>query len=515
MAALLRIATQAARYATLTLIALASAALGDSLLQSPSAVYVAFEPALFLRDGGALAILLALAAIAGGTLDQPDRPRWLAGATRALLLALLFVALFQILRRPLAAALSLGFALKAGLLLTCLVTAGWLVWRAEVASQWRVATASGLALVAMYLLQPGMPGYLARIAFGHLPALAPAPAPHSVEAGVRRTLVVILDEWDQEISAREGLFGTPSFHELLGQSFVATQAMPAGPSTLSSVPGMMTGRRFGPVDRGGAGYLVAANGTRFDAGASSLFSDLQARGHSYAVVGFYHDYCAVIPAPRRCHAEPVRFFPGWRTSLARAFKQQRDFDNPYTDFLRQWSGTYARLQEAALEVAQDPGNTVVWLHLNVPHPPIAVAGATPNTLVEDYRANLVEMTRLLSELRAAVLKAGPASAMVITSDHWLREKELWSAIYEQQRGPGAGRAGKTADQHVPFIVWFSDATSPATLDQPISTTAVRDLVPALVERRIQTPADVATFFRSRGGDPITPFRAASDSSGVH
>lgn len=514
MAAFVRIAVQAARYATLTLIALASAALGDSLLQSPSAVYVAFEPALFLRDGGALALFLAGAALAGAVLDQPGRPRWLAGTTRAVLLALLFVALFQVLRRPLAAALPLGFALKAGLLLGCLIAAAWVAWRAEVASQWRVATASGLTLLAMYLLQPGMPGYLAHIAFGghRAPATAAAAAP---EPAARRTVVVILDEWDQQVSAREGLFDTPTFRDLLGQSLVATQAMPAGPSTLSSIPGMLMGRRFGPVDRGGAGYLVAADGTRFDADTPSLFSDLQARGHGYAVVGFYHDYCTVLPAARRCHAEPVRFFPGWGASLSRAFRQQRDFDSPYTDFLRQWSGTYTRLRQAALEAVRDPANTVVWLHLNVPHPPIAVAGATPGTLLADYRANLAEMTGLVAELRTAAQQAGPASALVLTSDHWLREKELWAAVYEQQRGPGAGTAGKSGDQHVPFVVWFSDAQAGATLDQPISTTALRDLVPALVERRVQSPAEVASFFGARRGDPVTPIPTRSDSAAVH
>ena len=68
---------------------------------------------------------------------------------------------------------------------------------------------------------------------------------------------------------------------------------------------------------------------------------------------------------------------------------------------------------------------------------------------------------------------------------------------------------------MPFIVWFSDATGAATLDQPISTTALRDLVPALVERRLQSPADVATFFRGRSGDPVTPFKTRSDSAAVH
>jgi hypothetical protein len=518
MPGLLRPAAQAARYATLAFIALASAALADSLIQSSAALYIAFEPSLFLREAGALVWPIGLAAMTGALLDQPGRPRWMAAAARAMLLALLFVALFLLLRRPLAAVLPpLGATLKAALFVACLALAGLLAWRAEVASQWRVATASAVTMLAMYALQPGMTGYLTHLLLPTTAVAQPA-GPPSVpppEPGARRTLVVILDEWDQEVSLREGVFETPVLRDLLSQSFAASHAMPAGTSTLTSVPSMMMGRRLGAIDSGGAGYLIASDGSRFDASTPTLFTDLQAHGHAYAVVGFYHDYCAVVPAPRRCHAEPVRFFPGWQASLARAFRQQRDFDNPYTDFLRQWSGTYARLREAALSAVADPANTVVWLHLNVPHPPIAAPGVTPRTLIEDYRANLAEMSRLLADLRQTVQQAGPASAMILTSDHWLREKEMWAAIYEQQRGPGAGAAGKTNDQHVPFIVWFSDATSPAKLDQPISTTALRDLVPALVERRLQSPADVATFFRGRSGDPVTPFKTRSDSAAVH
>lgn len=511
-------ARQALRYVLLALAALIASALGESILQSPASLYVAFEPALYLREGDVLLALLAGVGLLGAVADHPARPRWLAAAARALLLSLLFIGLFQLFRRSLAASLSLAGFAKLGLIGLCLAAAVLTAWRLRLAAQWRLASACGITVVVMFALQPGMPSYVLSL----LPSAKQRPAAQQSQpaeaalASTRRTVVVVLDEWDQEVSLAEGLFDTTAFRTLLAQSFMASQAMPAGPSTLSSIPSMLIGRRFGAISRGGAGYIVNSAGERFDASTPTLFSDLQARGHAQAAVGFYHDYCAVLPSTRSCHAEPVQFFPGWGASLMRAFKRQQDFDYPYSDFLRQWSSTYARLREASLSALADPRNTVVWLHLNVPHPPVALAGVAPRSLREDYQANLAELTRLIASLQQAIQQAGGDSAMVLTSDHWLREKELWTAIYERQRGPGAGTAGKTLSQHVPFIVWFSDATpgSGQVHGEAISTTALRALVPAMVERKIQSPADVAAFFRGRDADPTTRFKS-SDSAAVH
>lgn len=505
-------ALQALRYGWLSLVALVACALSESILQSPTSLYIAFQPASFVREGQALLLVIAGMAIAGAWLDRPQRPPWLAGAARGLLLLLLFVGLFQIFRRSLAASLALGSGLKFGLLAVCLGAVGAAVWRLKPAAQWRLASAAGVTVLAMFALQPGMPSYALQL-------LTPRPAPLEIAAAAspekpRRTVVVILDEWDMEISRRERVFESAPMRELLAQSFFAEQAMPAGPSTLSSVPGMLMGRRFGKIDSGGAGFLYNTRGERFDASQSTLFSDLAAAGRAHAVVGFYHDYCTVVRTARACHAEPVQFFPGWWAALSRAVKRQQEFDDPYADFLRQWSGTYTRLREHALQEVADERNTMVWLHLNVPHPPVAAAGAIPRSLAEDYRANLLQMQNLIVELQAALHRSGGDSALVLTSDHWLREKELWASIYERQRGPGSGDAGKSDDQHVPFIVWFNDATNQGTSSAtPMSTTAVRALVPALMEHRINSPADVAAFFAERK-DPVEPL-TSSDGAGVH
>ncbi|MCX2865124.1 sulfatase-like hydrolase/transferase [Paucibacter sp. PLA-PC-4] len=503
---------QALRYALLSLAALAAIALSETILQSPSSLYVAFQPAAFVREGWALLCIVSGMALAGACLDQQRRPPWLAAATRGLLLLLLFVGLFQIFRRSLASTLVLNTLLKAGLLGFCFVAAIAAVWRLKPMTQWRLASACGVTVLVIFALQPGMPGYLLNI-------LRPQPAAAMIsatppEGTPRRTVVLILDEWDFEVSTKEQLFESEPMRELLAQSFFAERAMPAGPSTLSSIPGMLTGQRFGKVDSGGSGFLLNERGERFDASTPMLFTDLASTGRSHAVVGFYHDYCAVVRTARACHAEPVQFFPGWWSSLSRAFKRQQEFDSPYSDFLQQWSGTYQKLSEHAVHEVADRRNSMVWLHLNVPHPPVAAAGAVPRSLAEDYRANLQQMQSLIAELRATLERAGGDSALVLTSDHWLREKELWAGVYERQRGPGSGSAGKSDDQHVPFIVWFSGAKAQGMSGAPaLSTTALRELVPALMERRINSPAGVAEFFAGRK-DLVEPFRSSNGAS-VH
>lgn len=503
------VAQQALRYALLSFAALAAIALSESILQSTSSLYLAYVPAVYANEWGALLGLLLGMAVAGATLDHEARPRWLAASMRCLLLALLFVALFQIFRRSLATGFALSGALKLGLLMGCGLAAVLTVWRLPLASQWRLASAAALSMLVMFALQPGMTGYLLSLAQPQARATEPSPATRPT-APLRRTLVLVLDEWDQEIAAREGLFDRGEWRELTAQSFVATRALPAGPNTLVSIPGMLQGKRFGALASGGAGYLENKAGERFDSAHAGLFSDLAQAGIGHAVVGFYHDYCAIAISARRCHAEPVQFFPGWWSALTRSVKRGQEFDYPYSDFLRQWSSTLTVLREQARETLLDPGNQVTWVHLNIPHPPIALAGGRAQSLAHDYRANLALLQTILSELRTALLSGSSDVAMVLTSDHWLREKELWAGIYERQRGPGSGKAGKSSDQHVPFLVWFSQATGKGlSFEGPVSTTALRELVPALAQRKLNSPADVASFMQARtarlGDDETQPF----------
>lgn len=502
---------QAWRYAWISAGALAAIALSGVILQSRYSVYLAFDPSLFLQQAWALAAGVIGMALLGTLLDRGSRAAWLA---RALLLSLVFVALFQVLRRSLAASLALGFGLKLGLLLGLLVLAAIAARRLALASQWRIAQSGCLALAVAFVLQPGMPSYLLRL-------VAPLPESSTAPTGTpaqHRVIVVVLDEWDLELSKREKLFDRPQMLDLLDRSLFAQQAVPAGSNTLSAIPSMLLGRRLGDVVSGGPGYFDSRSGERFDASTPTLISELAEAGRRVSVVGFFHDYCRLFPQAHRCVAEPARFFPGWASAMARAVRSGNDFDSAYSDFMRQWRASFERLRAATLEATSQADNEFLWVHLNVPHPPLVrVDTIQTRSLGDDYRANLVLMADLIGEIKARIESSGTPTTLVLTSDHWLREKELWGPIYERQLGAGRGTAGKSDDQYVPFIVWFGKA-SPGSGTQhvpPFSTTLLRRMVPPLLDGRLASPQALAQWLASQPAGELSRFTEDSDSSGVH
>ncbi len=500
---------QLLRYALLSFVSLGAIGVGDVILRYTYSLYLSFQPASFLREGHYLLMVVALFAALGGWLDRADRPLKLtARLTRSLLLTLVFVALFQVFRQSLATSLPLPGWAKAAAMLGCAIAAITIAWRMQVEAASRLGNAACLAMVTLFALQPGMGGYLLKSFSPETPAsvAATAPAP-----AARRTIVIVFDEWDMELSERQGLFQGEAMRSLLGQAFSAENALPAGPNTLESIPGMLFGRPFGEIERGGAASLQSKSGEAWNAGSPQLFSDLKARNLSHAVIGYYHDYCALVTTARTCHAEPVQFFQGWKAQLERAFKRSGEFDFPYSVFLRQWHSTYTRLHEEALRAVEDRANAMVWIHINVPHPPSAVAQRAPRDLRQDYQVNLELTAALIEEVRQRLVAQGDEAALVLTSDHWLRERELWSAMYEQQRGPGSGSAGKSSDHRVPLLVWFSTVAPPVSHKPQVSALALRELVLALTDGRARSPADVAGFF-DRQPAPVPP---RSGGAGVH
>nr|WP_316640634.1 sulfatase-like hydrolase/transferase [uncultured Roseateles sp.] len=491
---------QGLRYALLATIGLVAVALSESVLQNTTTLYLAFHPGVFLHQGWFVLAFAASFGLAGAWLDCPGRATRLSPWVRMLLLLVLYIGLFQVFRRSLAVGVAVAGLWKIALVGLCFLAAWATARRAAEATQWRIASATSVSLLAMFALQPGMPSYLLERLSGF------DPRPHDTASvtgeapsKARRTVVVVLDEWDYEIALREDFFARPAMQAALKQSFSSSQAQPGGPNTLVSVPSMLRGQTFGPVRSGSPGVLTNARDESWQAGQSSLFSDLDAASVPYSIVGFYHDYCRVFPKARHCESEPVHFFPGWWSAATRAVRRSSEYDAAYSDFLRQWAGTYQHLREAALRTATASHSSFIWLHINIPHPPSAVMGARPHSLKEDYRSNLDLTEAFVAELLQRLDAQGPDYALVLTSDHWLREKEMWRDIYARQVGPGAGDDGKTDDQRVPFIVHFGKSAEPAVQgDQAISTIALRKLVPLLIQRRINSPQDVAAFFKRQG-----------------
>lgn len=475
-------------YAGWTLAALIGVAASEALLQSGHTVYLHFDHGVFAQQWHALLIGVLSAGVIGAALDREGLPPWLRKLPRFLLLLLLCIALFQIARRsPDANWTSQRWAKVTALAVSALLSGLAARALSELRAQ-RLAGALGLVCVMVFALQPGMGGWLA--AAGSSRTQVDPAASGTVQQAPRRVVVLLLDEWDEEIAEREGFFERPELAALMRSSYRSTAMRPAGPSTLTSVPGMLRGRPFGKVDEGGVGYLISQAGERFDAADALLFRDMGRAGYPYGVVGFYHDYCRLAPDARRCIVEPMRFFPGWWSALTRPIKTQENLQDPQSSFLQNWRQTHARLHREALAAVDDPTLQFTWLHLNVPHPPSVEDGPAAD-LLSDYRRNLGVAARLLRDVRDRLAAQPQPSALVVISDHWLREKELWGPMYARQLGPAKALAGKSADQRVPLLVWLSDhAGAPLVDHQPHDATRLRHLVTELLHDRVRTPAGV-------------------------
>ncbi|MCV2364690.1 hypothetical protein LNV23_14650 [Paucibacter sp. DJ1R-11] len=508
------------RYACIAAVSLIAIALSESILQNTATLYLAYQPQVFLREFWFVLNFVAAFGLAGAVLESDkEQPGKWTRLLRAAALLLLLIGIFQVFRRSFSGGVALTAVWKLSIISACV--AGSVLGTIFMSAQGlrRLMTACMVSLLAMFALQPGMPSYLLSLprpsAESASTLTSTNASPHQTQRPSRRTVVVTLDEWDYEVAVREGFFDSPIMRGLLAGAYNSSQARPGGPNTLSSIPSMLRGQPFGPVQQGSPGLLISRSGERWEAGQASLFQDLEHAGEPYAIVGFYHDYCGLFRAAKSCYAEPLHFFPGWWSAMSRVARKGNDFDNAYSDFLLQWTGTYQRLHDASLRAiaAQDQG--LVWLHLNLPHPPAAVRGGQPHSLQEDYRGNLLLAQQFVTELVALLKQRGPDFALVLTSDHWLREKELWRDIYVRQLGPGAGDAGKTDDQRVPFVVHFGQvaAGSQQSDDRAISTTAIRRLVPQLMHREVNTPADVAQFFRNEPA--LAPLSPAASSAGDH
>lgn len=473
-------------YAFWTLAALIGIAASEALLQSGHTVYLHFDRSVFAQQAWVLALIMGVAGSVGAALDRPGMPGWLSKLPRFLLLMLLCIALFQIARRsPDANWTSQRWAKVAALLVCAALAASAARWLSEARAH-RLAGALGLVCLTVFALQPGMLSWLVTSTpTGMSTEAAPA------QLAQRRVVVLLLDEWDEELAEREGFFNRPELQPVMAASYRNTAMRPAGPSTLTSVPGMLRGRTYGKVDSGGVGFLVSQAGERFDARDAGLFRDMGQAGLAYGVVGFYHDYCRLAPDAKRCSVEPMRFFPGWWAALTRPIKAAQDLQDNHSSFLMNWRKTYARLHDEAMAAAGDPSLQMAWLHLNVPHPPSVIEAPTAD-LLTDYRRNLGVAAGVIREVCDRLAAQSQPSALVVISDHWMREKELWGPMYARQVGDAHAKAGKSADQRVPMLVWFSDAAGGGLVDsQPRDATVLRQLVNDLLQGRVRSPADVA------------------------
>lgn len=329
--------------------------------------------------------------------------------------------------------------------------------------------------------------------------LEPVAPAVSAQRAAQRVVVVVFDEWDYNAlySKRDPTVKTPVLDELRAESAVATEAFAPANMTRVSIPAMLTGSLLAEArvkdeaelqlrHPGGSQWLDFRK-------SETLVTDALRQGLKVAVLGWYHPYDRLFPLSPNLLARTWGYpaFEGFRReSLIGCMVAQLGF-LAWPSFGRWSSGElYKSLHTAALEAVGNPALDLVYLHYGIPHNPgiyDPVAGKLTSTLsnaTQGYLGNLALADRSLGEIRQRIMESGlaDATALVLTSDHWWRSAP-WVV--------------KETGYPVPLIVRPARSGSGATIDTPISTTSVRALVAELLQGRLRSTSEVASFLTAR------------------
>jgi hypothetical protein len=455
--------------------------------------------------------------------------RWLAVAG----IAFALLVPFQILRRHVLAGIldSLDDAVGSGLTRIALALAGtgfvvWLAARTE-----RVAHHLASVLILLLPLAPILAIQSAIVQARRLPPTAYSGVVRDVEENPVRTrlLVMVFDEWDQRLTfeRRPARIALPRIDQLRAQAFAATRVIGGGYlGVTNSIGSILTGERLRSVEPRSVGVeLDGSRLLRTDPAAAwadraTIFSRLQSLGISSSIVGWYVPYCRLLSEwVNSCSWEPGASIYARREMLqdlslaeqvsALARRQVHLF--PLADEL-QLDGTEDERREllseefARLERQFDASvgdSEVVYVHWPIPHP-LGLPNAAPAAdTPANYFDNLVAMDALLGriEQRLRQRKEWDDVTLILTSDHSLRpgywdDTEAWTDEEEQ------ATAGGRRSPYVPFIVKFPGAHPPMEFDQPFSVVLTHDVVLAIAQGEVSSPAELAAWLsRHRNKHP--------------
>ncbi|MGH9581282.1 MAG: sulfatase-like hydrolase/transferase [Terriglobales bacterium] len=349
------------------------------------------------------------------------------------------------------------------------------------------------------------------------PAVASAPLQPGAGTPAPRVLWITFDGLDKRLAFPERPAGLllPEFDRLRAQSARARNAYSPSGLTLTSLPALISGRLVAEADATGASELwLTYNGSnrrvRWDS-QPSLFTRARELGVRSALLGWYHPYCRVLagqaslcmdqadPAAKfglddsllgRMHtqfeytAEEVLRIGRYRPFAARATlnKVRRRKLEQHKDFLT-----------AATKIVADPSFGLVFLHFDLPHPPVIYdrqSGHYVTTEDRSYLDNLVLTDRVLGDVRRSMEAAGlwESAVVIVSSDHpwrpsvW-RDLPQWTAE-DSTVDPG------TMDYRVPFLVKMPGQRQSLAYDRELNTVLTHDLVLAILRREVTSGVQV-------------------------
>lgn len=355
----------------------------------------------------------------------------------------------------------------------------------------------GYAIVALVRIAP----FIDNHSSPHTPA---QPALHSTvtasNAGAPREVIwIIFDELDygQTLGSNKQSQKTllPHLFELSRMGVSASNAYSPARDTVVSLPSLLLGQfptGFRIDQTGFSLHLQTGEFEPFDQ-AHTVFAQLPGGPASGALLGYYHPYCAVLPAVNPCTAIPMENVGRWFDALLPASERM-------AATLRQLPGSFAipgevfqilhpmyriteqTMQDYPLYLRLD-GHSLIFLHVNLPHYPADYAQRLLNlrnvaTLREGYVGNLALVDSMVNTALQTLQDLAKTRdvLLIVSSDHWHRVDSPDSA------------------QTIPWIAWHVGETNGPTLPQKINTVHTAKLALDFLDGSIRSQADIPAWW---------------------
>lgn len=316
--------------------------------------------------------------------------------------------------------------------------------------------------------------------------------------GQPRVLWLLFDETDQRLAfdQRPAKVKLPELDRLRCESLCATNAFSPGDSTLVSIPGLISGRRFSSVavkDLGDLEVTLADNGAISSwSQQPSVFAGARRLGVNSAVVGWYHPYDRLFGTfVSFCVWHPLPLFePERAATLSATVANQLNCLTGTMRLRRRYVEICGAILPAALEAVTNSDYGLVFLHLPPPHKPgiylpqqdrYTAAGMRK---VDGYFNNLVLADHWLGTLRRAMESTGQwdRSWLILSSDHSWRE----SAVYDGRR-----------DLRVPFVIKAPGRNRVFSYSPQVQTVITHDLILAILRGEISDQMQTVAWLDAR------------------
>ena len=350
-----------------------------------------------------------------------------------------------------------------------------------------------------------------------------------------RIVWIVLDElsYQQTFEHRFPGLELPAFDALAATSTSFSHAQPFDIYTAVVLPGLMTGQPIDDMRTSLTAQLSVHNEVTgkwqpFNP-HDTVFQDALDSGYSTAVTGWYNPYCRIIPSVLdSCYwtyrspsnlllpsnsllgnmLAPVKLLAWFALNAAparlRAYGMSRLHIPVQKVLITQGHiDDYLDLDARADALLRDRSYGFVLLHMPVPHPwgIYDRHTGTFTTTGSSYINNLALADKCLAGIRRTLEQTGQwdSSTIVVMGDHSWRTQQLWHVSRIEYRWAKEDELASHSGQYDPrpvYMVKLPNQTTAARIDTPFRTVRTRKLFDAILNHKINTPADLSTWAQS-------------------